>query len=454
RLIARGKSIGNRVASGNARVIHDAEDLARVQAGEVLVAPMTDPDWEPVMKRASAIVTDHGGRTCHAAIVSRELGVPCVVGTGDATSKIAEGQLVTVSCAEGEEGKIYDGLVPFDRDLIDPKALPEPAIPVLLNVGDPDTAFLTAQLPSGGVGLARLEFIISSSIGIHPMALLYPQRIHDRSTLLEIARRTRGFEHPREFFVDRLASGVGVIAAAFYPRPVIVRMSDFKTNEYAGLLGGKDFEPVEHNPMIGWRGASRYYDERYRDGFALECEALRQVRNVMGLRNVKLMIPFCRTLNEADLVLAELAKNGLTRGKDGLEVYVMCEIPSNVILADQFSDRFDGFSIGSNDLTQLTLGVDRDSELLTHVFDERDPAVIALIRSVVQQAHAKGRKVGLCGQAPSDNPEFARLLAEIGLDSVSVTSDALPRVIRALAAAAPRSKAVSKPESSSASALS
>ncbi|HKO92010.1 MAG TPA: phosphoenolpyruvate synthase, partial [Polyangiaceae bacterium] len=433
RLLAHGKSVGSRVAVGPARVIHGAEDLATFCDGEVLVAPMTDPDWEPVMKRARAIVTDHGGRTCHAAIVSRELGLPCVVGTGTASTEIVTGQLVTVSCAEGDEGKIYDGRVDFDRELVDPGALPQPRIPVMLNVGNPETAFLVAQLPSAGVGLARLEFIISSSIGIHPLALVHPERVGDRAVELEIARRVRGYASPSEFFVDRLASGVAQIAAAFYPRPVIVRMSDFKTNEYAGLLGGKAFEPSEHNPMIGWRGASRYYDPGYREGFALECQAIARVRSVMGLNNVKIMIPFCRTLKEADLVLAELAKNGLGRGKEGLEVYVMCEIPNNVILADQFADRFDGFSIGSNDLTQLTLGVDRDSELLTHVFDEHDPGVLAMIRMVVERAHRKGRKVGLCGQAPSDDPAFARLLAEIGLDSVSVTSDALPKVVKALA---------------------
>jgi len=433
RLLAHGKSVGSRVAVGPARVIHGAEDLATFRDGEVLVAPMTDPDWEPVMKRAKAIVTDHGGRTCHAAIVSRELGLPCVVGTGAGSTQIQTGQLVTVSCAEGDEGKIYEGRVEFDREIVDPSRLPKPRIPVMLNVGNPELAFLVAQLPSAGVGLARLEFIISSSIGIHPLALVHPERVGDRAVELEIARRVRGFASPSEFFVDRLASGVAQIAAAFYPRPVIVRMSDFKTNEYAGLLGGKAFEPSEHNPMIGWRGASRYYDPGYREGFALECEALRRVRSVMGLSNVKIMIPFCRTLKEADLVLAELAKNRLERGSAGLEVYVMCEIPNNVILAEQFADRFDGFSIGSNDLTQLALGVDRDSELLTHVFDEHDPGVVELIRMVVERAHRKGRKVGLCGQAPSDDPAFARLLADIGLDSVSVTSDALPKVVKALA---------------------
>jgi pyruvate,water dikinase len=432
-LVARGKSVGSRVAVGPARVVHGAEDLASFRDGEILVAPMTDPDWEPVMKRAQAIVTDHGGRTCHAAIVSRELGLPCVVGTGNASSLIQTGQLLTVSCAEGDEGKIYAGRVEFDRELVDPSRLPQPRIPVMLNVGNPETAFHVAQLPSAGVGLARLEFIISSSIGIHPLALVHPEAVGDRTVEIEIARRVRGYATPAEFFVDRLATGVAQIAAAFFPRPVIVRMSDFKTNEYAGLLGGRAFEPAEHNPMIGWRGASRYYDPKYREGFALECAALRRVRSVMGLRNVKIMIPFCRTLKEADLVLAELAHNGLERGHEGLEVYVMCEIPNNVILAEQFSDRFDGFSIGSNDLTQLTLGVDRDSELLTHVFDEHDPGVVEMIRMVVERAHRKGRKVGLCGQAPSDDPTFAQLLADIGLDSVSVTSDALPKVVKALA---------------------
>jgi len=445
RLIAHGKSVGSRVAVGPARVIHGPEDLSSFREGEVLVAPMTDPDWEPIMKRAKAIVTDHGGRTCHAAIVSRELGLPCVVGTGTGSSVIENGTMITVSCAEGDEGKIYEGVVEFDREVVDPTKLPQPRIPVMLNVGNPETAFLVAQLPSAGVGLARLEFIISSSIGIHPMALVHPERVNDRSAQIEIARRAQGFASPTEFFIDRLASGVAQIAAAFYPRPVIVRMSDFKTNEYAGLVGGKDFEPAESNPMIGWRGASRYYDPRYREGFALECEALRRVRVVMGLGNVKIMIPFCRTLKEADLVLAELAKNGLERGKNGLEVYVMCEIPNNVIQAEQFSDRFDGFSIGSNDLTQLTLGVDRDSELLSHVFDERDPGVISMIRMVVERAHQKGRKVGLCGQAPSDDPDFARLLAEIGLDSVSVTSDALAKVVKALAVTSTEPARVARP---------
>ena len=432
-LITRGKSVGSGAASGPARIIHSTDDLATFQAGEILVAPMTDPDWEPVMKRARAIVTDHGGRTCHAAIVSRELGLPCVVGTGDASSLIQTGQDVTVSCAEGDEGKVYAGLVAFDREEVDPKTLPKPTTPVMLNVGNPEMAFLVAQLPSAGVGLARIEFIISGSIGVHPLALLHPEQVDDPAALAAIRERVAGYASPAEFFIERLASGVATIAAAFYPRPVIVRLSDFKTNEYAGLLGGAHFEPSEHNPMIGWRGASRYYDPRYREGFALECAALKRVREEMGLGNVKVMIPFCRTLQEGRLVLAELAKNGLTRGQRGLEVYVMCEIPNNVILADQFAELFDGFSIGSNDLTQLTLGVDRDSELLSHVFDEQDAGVKEMIRLVIERAHAKGRKVGLCGQAPSDHPEFARFLADAGIDSISVTSDALPDVVRTLA---------------------
>jgi pyruvate, water dikinase len=432
RLLARGKSVGSRVASGNARVIHSACELDTFQTGEVLVAPMTDPDWEPVMKRASAIVTDHGGRTCHAAIISRELGLPCVVGTGNASTLIDAGQALTVSCAEGDEGKVYAGVVAFDREEVNPAELPEPRTPVMLNVGNPETAFQVGQLPSAGVGLARIEFVISGAIGIHPMALIHPEQVRDRTVLAQIRARVAGFASPTEFFIEKLASGVAQIAAAFYPRPVIVRFSDFKTNEYAGLLGGADFEPQEHNPMIGWRGASRYYDPRYREGFALECEALRRVREVMGLTNVKVMIPFCRTLEEGRRVLAEMARNGFARGQHGLEVYVMVEIPNNVILAEQFAELFDGFSIGSNDLTQLTLGVDRDSEQLAHVFDEQDPGVKEMIFLVIERAHRKGRKVGLCGQAPSDHPEFARFLSDAGIDSISVTSDALPKVVEIL----------------------
>jgi pyruvate,water dikinase len=432
KVLVRGKSVGAKIGAGPVHVIHSPEELSEFREGEVLVAAMTDPDWEPILQRAAAVVTDHGGRTCHAAIVSRELGLPCVVGTGDATSSLEPGKLVTVSCAEGDEGKVYEGALPFEEVEIDPTTLPEPRVPVMLNLGNPDIAFTLSSLPCAGVGLLRIEFMISGAIGIHPMALLHPDRVTDPRVRAEIRRRTRGYTDGAEYFVERLASGVGRIAAAFYPRPVIVRFSDFKTNEYAGLLGGKDFEPVEDNPMIGFRGASRYYDPKYRDGFALECRALSRVRDELGLENVKLMIPFCRTLEEARRVLAELEKNGLLPGKNGLEIYVMCEIPNNVILVDEFAELFDGFSIGSNDLTQLTLGVDRDSELLAPLFDEQDEGVRRSISRVIERAHLKGRKVGLCGQAPSDHPEFARFLADAGIDSVSVTPDAFPEVVRLL----------------------
>jgi pyruvate,water dikinase len=431
RVLARGKSVGGRVGVGVARVIHSAAELSSFRDGEVLIAPSTDPDWEPVLRRAAAVVTEQGGRTCHAAIVSREMGLPCVVGTGDATRAIASGQEVTVSCAEGDEGRVYAGRLAFVREEIDPTALPTPRVPIMLNVGDPRNAFRLAGLPSAGVGLARIEFIVSSWIGIHPMALLHPERV-EPAIAAQIRTRTSAWPTPAEFFVDRLASGVAQIGAAFYPRPVIVRFSDFKTNEYAGLLGGKPFEPVEDNPMIGFRGASRYYDDRYREAFALECQAIKRVRGDMGLTNVKVMIPFCRTLTEGKRVVAEMAASGLRRGGDGLEIYVMCEIPNNVILAREFAAIFDGFSIGSNDLTQLALGVDRDSELLAHLFDERDPGVKKLIEMVTKAAHAAGRKVGLCGQAPSDHPEFAEFLADAGLDSISVTADALPGVVKRL----------------------
>jgi pyruvate,water dikinase len=434
RALVTGRSVGAKIAVGKVRAIRSPAELPSFQPGEILVAPMTDPDWEPVLARAAAVVTDHGGRTCHAAIVSRELGIPCVVGTGHATATLHTGDLVTVSCAEGDAGQVYAGEVPFEREVIDPATLPRPPVPVMLNVGNPENAFLLGQLPSAGVGLARIEFIVSSHIGIHPMALLHPERVTDAAAASEIRTRTAGLAAPGELFVDGLASGVARIAAAFWPRPVIVRFSDFKTNEYANLLGGEAFEPVEANPMIGFRGASRYYDPRYREAFALECAALKRVRETMGLGNVVVMVPFCRTLGEGRAVLAELAANGLVRGEAGLEVYVMCEIPNNVVLAAGFAELFDGFSIGSNDLTQLTLGVDRDSSLLAHLFDEQDPGVEALIAQVVEVAHRYGRKVGLCGQGPSDHPAFAGFLASIGIDTISVTPDALPRVVRHLAA--------------------
>jgi pyruvate,water dikinase len=433
-VLARGKSVGSRIGVGPARVVHSLAELADFRDGEVLVAAMTDPDWEPVLRRAAAVVTDHGGRTCHAAIVSRELGIPCVVGTGDATHALRSGAEVTVSCASAEEGRVYAGRLAFDREEIDPAALPEPRVPLLLNVGNPENAFRLARLPSAGVGLARIEFVISSWIGVHPLALLHPERVED-AVAAQIRARTRGFASPAEFFVAQLASGLALIAAAFHPRPVIARFSDFKTNEYAGLLGGAAFESAESNPMIGFRGASRYYHERYREGFALECAAVHRVREEMGLANLKVMIPFCRTLEEGRRVLQEMEKHGLRRGENGLEVWVMCEIPSNALCAEEFAGLFDGFSIGSNDLTQLALGIDRDSEVLAPLFDERDPAVKRLVAMVVEAAHRRGRRVGICGQAPSDHPDFAEFLAGIGIDSISLSADALPEVSRRLAAA-------------------
>jgi len=431
-VLVSGKNVGNRIASGHVRVVHAVDELSDFQEGEVLVAIMTDPDWEPVLRRAAAVVTDHGGRTCHAAIVSREVGIPCVVGTGDATSRLRDGMEVTVSCAESDEGRVYAGRLEFECETIDPASLPEPPVPLMLNLANPELAFRAALLPSAGVGLARMEFVVSNWIGMHPMALIHPERVADEGVRADIRARVRGWPTTGEYFVDKLASGVGMIAAAFHPRPVIVRMSDFKSNEYASLVGGRDFEPAEANPMIGFRGASRYYHERYREGFALECQAIRRVRRDMGLTNLKVMIPFCRTLEEGRKVLQEMEKSGLRRGEDGLEVYVMCEIPSNVILAESFADLFDGFSIGSNDLTQLALGIDRDSEVLAPLFDERDPAVKRLIEMVVEAAHRKGRKVGLCGQAPSDHPDFAEFLVGAGIDTISLTPDSLPRVIRRL----------------------
>lgn len=441
RAIVTGKSVGARVGTGIARVVRSTDDLHHFKPGEVLIAEMTDPDWEPVLRKAAAVVTDRGGRTCHAAIVSREMGLPCVVGTGSGTESIRDGQTVTVSCAEGDVGKVYDGAVPFDHESLDPATLPVSPVPLMLNLADPGNAFRLGCLPAqgggavAGVGLMRIEFLVSNWIGVHPMALVHPERVADPEVRAEIRRRAAAAGYGAdmtEFFVARLAEGVAQIGAAFFPRPVIVRFSDFKTNEYAGLLGGEAFEPKEENPMIGWRGASRYYDERYREGFALECAAIRRVRETMGLTNVIVMIPFCRTLGEGRAVLAEMARHGLERGKNGMQVYVMCEIPNNVVLATQFSELFDGFSIGSNDLTQLTLGVDRDSEQLAHVFDERDPGVKAMIEMVVQKAHASSRRVGICGEAPSNYPDFAAWLAGIGIDSMSLNPDALPGVARTL----------------------
>jgi pyruvate,water dikinase len=424
-VLLTGKSVGEKIGAGPVRIIKDVGELQQFRPGEVLVADMTDPDWEPMMKMAAAIVTNRGGRTCHAAIVSRELGVPCVVGTENATAVLHIGQPVTVSCAEGEVGVVYEGICKFTRQTLDVSTLPRPRTKVMLNVGNPDRAFSLSFLPNDGVGLAREEFIISSAIQIHPLALVHFDRLPAGPVKERIAYLTRRYPNRAEYFVDRLAEGIGQIAAAFYPKDVIVRLSDFKTNEYAGLLGGETFEPKEENPMIGFRGASRYYDSRYREGFLLECRAMKKVREEMGLTNVKLMVPFCRTVEEGKKVLAVMAEAGLRRGENGLEVYVMCEIPANVILAEEFAEIFDGFSIGSNDLTQLTLGLDRDSAIVAHLFDERNPAVMRLVQDVIQRAHACGRKVGICGQAPSDYPEFARFLVACGIDSISLNPDAV-----------------------------
>lgn len=425
RVLVRGRSVGEKIGQGTVHVIADAAQLKEFRAGEVLVTDKTDPDWEPTMKMAAAIVTNRGGRTCHAAIVSRELGLPAIVGTETGTAVLNNGQQVTVSCAEGDEGHVYEGLLKFDVKTRDVRNLPRPHTKVMLNVGNPEEAFRLSYLPNEGVGLAREEFIISTYIKIHPKALLDYDQLTDMAVKADIDRLTAGYSEKPQFFIDKLAQGVALIAAAFYPKDVIVRLSDFKTNEYANLIGGRAYEPVEENPMLGFRGASRYYDERYRDAFGLECRAMKQVRDEMGLRNLKLMIPFCRTVDEGRRVLNEMEKHGLKRGEDGLEVYVMCEIPSNVILAERFAEIFDGFSIGSNDLTQLVLGVDRDSEIVAHVFDERNAAVKAMISHVIRAARASGRKIGICGQAPSDYPEFAEFLVEHGIDSVSLNPDSV-----------------------------
>ncbi len=428
--IVTGHAVGERIAAGRARVIRSHADLAAFHPGEVLVAAATEPDWGTVMKGAAAIVTDHGGRTCHAAIVARELGIPAVVGTGNATAVLKSGAELTVSCAEGEAGRVYAGVLPFESVRIEQAAVPRTRTEVMVNLGNPEIAFRTSFLPNDGVGLARMEFIISEYIQAHPMALAHPERVAQPSERAAIAQLARGFASPAQFFVQRLAEGVGTIAAAFYPKPVIVRMSDFKSNEYASLVGGRGFEPEEQNPMIGFRGASRYAHPAYADGFALECLAMKRVREHMGLVNVKLMIPFCRRIEEAERVLAEMARHGLKRGENGLEIYVMCEIPNNVILVDAFARLFDGFSIGSNDLTQLALGVDRDSDIVAFDFDERDEGVKALIRMAVQGAARNGRHCGICGQAPSDYPEVVQFLVETGIDSISVNPDAALRTRR------------------------
>ncbi|RIA56010.1 phosphoenolpyruvate synthase [Dichotomicrobium thermohalophilum] len=429
-VLAKGRAVGNRIATGKAHVIPDAQHLADFKPGEVLVADSTTPDWEPVMKTAAAIVTARGGRTCHAAIVARELGIPAVVGAEDAGEKLADAGEVTVSCAEGDVGRVYQGALAYETQETDLSGLARPATHIMINVGNPESAFQLSFLPNDGVGLARMEFIINEYIKVHPMALLHPEKVEDERARDEIARLTRGYDRPADFFIERLSEGVGTIAAAFYPEPVIVRMSDFKTNEYARLIGGRFFEPEEENPMLGFRGASRYAHPDYAEGFGLECAAMKRVRETMGLTNVRLMIPFCRRVDEAERVLEAMAEHGLKRGENGLEIYVMCEIPNNVLQAEAFAELFDGFSIGSNDLTQLTLGVDRDSGLVAFDFDERDPGMLKLIRMAVEGAHASGKHIGICGQAPSDYPEIARFLVEIGIDSMSLNADSVLQTTR------------------------
>ena len=432
-VLITGRAVGEMIGQGKANVILEVHRIEDFQEGQVLVTNKTDPDWEPIMKKASAIVTNQGGRTCHAAIIAREMGIPAIVGCGNATGTIKSGQEVTVSCAEGEEGRVYDGLVPFEVVETSLDNLPKLSTKILMNVGNPEEAFGLSAIPCDGVGLARMEFIIANHIKAHPLALMNFDSLEDKAAKWEISQLTARYENKADFFVDKLAHGIGTIAAAFYPKPVVVRMSDFKSNEYANLLGGRAFEPTEENPMIGWRGASRYYDPKYREAYGLECQALKRVRDDMGLTNVIPMIPFCRTPEEGRKVIAEMAKHGLKQGENGLEVYVMCEIPSNVILADEFSQVFDGFSIGSNDLTQLTLGLDRDSSLVAHIFDERNEAVKSMVRNVIQRAKANHRKIGICGQAPSDYPEFARFLVEQGIDSISLNPDSVLKTMLELA---------------------
>ncbi|HWC28252.1 MAG TPA: phosphoenolpyruvate synthase, partial [Solirubrobacteraceae bacterium] len=436
RRLATGLAVGDAIGVGPACPMSSVEEADRFEDGAVLVTEMTDPDWLPVMKRAAAIVTEHGGRTSHAAIVSRELGLPAVVGAHGVMDALEDGQEVTVSCAEGEEGHVYEGALDYEVDDIDVDDVPDTDTRVMLNLADPAVALRWWQLPADGVGLARMEFIVDNHVKVHPMALVRFDELEDDDARSTIAELTRGFDDKREYFIRTLAEGIARIAASRHPDPVILRMSDFKTNEYAELIGGRQFEPAEENPMLGWRGASRYYGEGYREGFALECAAVRRVREQMGLRNLVVMIPFCRTLDEADRVLEALAGSGLRRGEDGLEVYVMAEIPSNVVLADAFAERFDGFSIGSNDLTQLVLGIDRDNEALAEQFEENDPAVRRLIAALIETAHDHDRKVGLCGQKPSDDSSFARFLVDAGIDSISVTPDSFIGVKHEIAAAA------------------
>jgi pyruvate,water dikinase len=430
-IIAEGLAVGTKIGQGLAHCINDAKDISTFKKGEVLVTDMTDPDWEPIMKIAAAIVTNRGGRTCHAAIISRELGIPCVIGTGNGTDMIKTGQEITASSAEGETGYVYDGLLKFEVETVDLGDVPATKTKIMMNLAIPEKAFTECQIPNDGVGLAREEFIINSHIGIHPLALYNYEELKNSGDQekLEVVRlidaKTGAYADKKQFFIDKVAEGVGRIAAGFYPKDVIVRLSDFKSNEYANLIGGTYYEPQEENPMIGWRGASRYYDPKYRPAFELECQGLLKARNVMGLDNIKLMVPFCRTPEEGKKVIEVMRECGLVQGENGLELYVMCEIPSNVISADAFADIFDGFSIGSNDLTQLTYGLDRDSGLIAGIADERDPAVKDMIRMVIATAKRRGKKIGICGQGPSDFPEFATFLVELGIDSMSLIPDTI-----------------------------
>ena len=432
RVIAAGAAVGSGMAAGEACLLNGIEEAGRFRDGQILVAGATNPDWVPLMKRAAGIVTDHGGPTSHAAIVSRELGLSAVVGTGDATRRVRDGRPVTINCAQGEEGLVYEGRLAFDRQVIDTGALPDPGVDIMVNMANPSAAFRWWRLPAKGVGLARMEFIISGLIKLHPMAAAHPERLPPDDA--EAVRAlSRNFESPADYFVQMLAEGIAKLAAPFHPHPAIVRLSDFKSNEYASLIGGKAFEPGEPNPMLGFRGASRYYDPRYQDGFALECRALKAAREKLGFSNIVVMVPFCRTINEADKVLTVMAENGLRRGDGGLQVYMMCEIPSNVVMAREFARRFDGFSIGSNDLTQLVLGVDRDSAELAKMFDERDEAVKRMIAEAIAGAHQEGIKIGICGQGPSNHPDFARFLIEEGIDSLSLNPDSFVKTVDALA---------------------
>ncbi|MGK7923124.1 MAG: phosphoenolpyruvate synthase [Trichodesmium sp.] len=428
-----GLSVGDAIATGKVCLIENVEDIERFEPGTILVTEMTDPDWVPIMKKAAGIVTDHGGRTCHAAIISRELGIPAIVGTGKGTEILKAGEEITISCAEGDQGYVYQGILEFDSKQVNLDDIPPTKTRIMMNIASPGTAFQWWQLPADGIGLARMEFMINNIIKIHPMALVKFDEIENYSVRHEIAQMTYGYPDKTEYFIENLSRGIAKIAASQYPNPVIVRMSDFKTNEYADLIGGKQFEPEEANPMLGFRGASRYYSDRYKEGFALECQAIKRVREIIGMDNVIIMIPFCRTLKEADRVIEVLADNDLKRGENGLQVYVMCEIPANVELADEFAKRFDGFSIGSNDLTQLVLGIDRDSGELAELFDERDLAVKRMIERLIKTAHAVGKKVGICGQAPSDYPEFAEFLVGLGIDSISLNPDSVVRVKKRVA---------------------